>query len=156
MVKILYFEKFIEGFNFQWFTRFFIFNDIIKTLPIFWSYGESLIQKKIMFYMKTLTCLASREVYYLCFKSRNNLFTAFTTTVCVTDTKVLKEDLFLLVGKTIVVFVEPTHTILIKHDSFKLEEFYLNILKDLAEILSVAQTACFWNNEVYYRYKNWQ
>ena len=109
-----------------------------------------------MFYMKTLTCLASREVYYLCFKSQNILFTAFTTTACVTDTKVLKEDLFLLVGKTIVVFVEPTHTIPIKDDSFKLEKFYLNILKDLAEILSVAQTACFWNNEVYYRYKNWQ
>ena len=107
--------------------------------------------------METLTCLASREVYYLCYKTPEHfIYSFYYYCLCDQGTKVLKEDLFLLVGKTIVVFVEPTHTIPIKHDSFKLEKFYLNILKDFAEILSVAQTACFWNNEVYYRYKNWQ
>lgn len=44
----------------------------------------------------------------------------------------------------------------IKHDSFRLEKFYLNILRDLAEILSIDPTACFWDNEVYYKHKNWQ
>ena len=44
----------------------------------------------------------------------------------------------------------------IKYDSFELQKFYLNILKDLSEIVSVDQTACFWEGEVYYKYKNWQ
>ena len=37
----------------------------------------------------------------------------------------------------------------IKHDSFELERFYLNILRDSAEILSVDPTACFWENEFF-------
>ena len=37
----------------------------------------------------------------------------------------------------------------IKHDSFELERFYLNILRDLAEILSVDPTTFFWENEFF-------
>ena len=44
----------------------------------------------------------------------------------------------------------------IKRDSFKLEKYYLNILRDLAEILRVDPTACFWEDEFYYQFRNWR
>ena len=56
-----------------------------------------------MIYMKTFSFLASREMYYHCYR--------------------------------------------IKHDSFELERFYLNILRDFAEIFSFDPTAYFWENE---------
>ena len=37
----------------------------------------------------------------------------------------------------------------IKHNSFKLQKFYLNILRDLTEIERIVSTACFWEGEFY-------
>ena len=42
----------------------------------------------------------------------------------------------------------------IKRDSFKLEKYYLNILRNVAEILRVDPTACFWEDEFYYQFRN--
>ena len=43
----------------------------------------------------------------------------------------------------------------IKHNSYKLEKYYLNILRYLAEMISIDPAACFWETENYYwfRYK---
>ena len=44
----------------------------------------------------------------------------------------------------------------IKHNNFELQNFYLNILRGLAEIVRVDLTACFYEGKVYYKYRNWQ
>ena len=44
----------------------------------------------------------------------------------------------------------------IKHDSFRLERFYLNLSRDLVEILEVDPTACFWEDKIYYKYKDYR
>ena len=44
----------------------------------------------------------------------------------------------------------------IKRDSFKLEKYYPNILRDLAEILRVEPTVCFWEDEFCYQFRNWR
>ena len=44
----------------------------------------------------------------------------------------------------------------IKHDSFRLERFYLILLRDLAEILDVDSTAYFWEDEIYYKYRDYR
>ena len=44
----------------------------------------------------------------------------------------------------------------IKHNNFKLQKFYLNLLRDPTEIERTESTACFWEGEFYYKYKNWQ
>ena len=38
----------------------------------------------------------------------------------------------------------------IKHDGLKLQKFYFNILKDLAEIMCVDPTVVFWETEYFY------
>ena len=38
----------------------------------------------------------------------------------------------------------------VKHDGLKLQKFYFNILKDLAEIVCVNPTVVFWENEYFY------
>ena len=40
----------------------------------------------------------------------------------------------------------------IKHGSFKLEKYYLNILRDLR----VDPTTCFWEDEFCYQFRNWR
>ena len=44
----------------------------------------------------------------------------------------------------------------IKRNSFKLQKFYLNLLRDLTEIEKIDPTARFWEGEYYYKYRNWQ
>lgn len=112
--------------------------------------------------MKTLTCLASREVYYLCYKTPEHFIYSFYY-YCLCDRYQGSERGPFPFGGKDYCCVCRTHALYsleklnnIKHDCFKLEKFYLNILKDFAEILSIDPTSCFWNNEVYYRYKNWQ
>ena len=43
----------------------------------------------------------------------------------------------------------------VKFDSFQLEKLYLEPLRDLNEILEVDPTVCFWNNEFFYKSRDW-
>ena len=112
--------------------------------------------------MKTLACFASREVYFLCYKIIKHFINS-SYYYCLCDRYQgcergpfpFNEKGYCCVCRT------GKHYSLdklndIKYDSFELEKFYLNILRDLEEILSVDPTACSWNNELYYRSKNWQ
>ena len=39
---------------------------------------------------------------------------------------------------------------------FRLQRFYLYLLRDLVEILEVDPTACFWEDEIYYKYRDYR
>ena len=39
---------------------------------------------------------------------------------------------------------------------FRLERFYLYLLRDLVEILEVDPTPCFWEDEIYYEYRDYR
>ena len=117
---------------------------------------------KKMFYMKTLSYMASREVYYQCYKIIEDFIHSFYW-CCLCDRyqgcrrgpyPVARNDYCYIC-------ITYSHYILgklnnVKYNSFQLERFYLNILRDLAEILRVDPTACFWENELFYKYRNWQ
>ena len=44
----------------------------------------------------------------------------------------------------------------IKRDGQKLTRFYKNILKDLEEIKKVKSATNFWDEEVEFKFRNWQ
>ena len=115
-----------------------------------------------MIYMKTLSFLASREVYYHCYRIIEYfIHSSFWYCLCdqyqgcMTGPEPVAGNDFCSVCRTHAHYtVEKLNKI--KHDSFELEKFYLNILRDLAEILSVNRTACFLGKRIYYKWRNWQ
>ena len=106
-----------------------------------------------MIYMKTLSFLASREVYYHCYRIiKHFIHSSFWYCLCdryqgcTRGPETVTGNDFCSACRT------HAHCTLkklnkIRHESFELEKFYVNTLRDLAEILSVDPTACFWENE---------
>ena len=115
-----------------------------------------------MIYIKTLTYLASQEVYYHCYKIFEHFFySTFYYCLC-NRYQGCERGPFPFGGKDYgCVCRTHYHYSLeqledIKHNSFKLEKLSLNILRDLEKSLSIDPTACFWNDEVFHKYKNYQ
>ena len=109
--------------------------------------------------MKTLTCMASLEVYYHCYKILEH-FTYSCYYYCLCDRyhgcprgpyPIVGKDYCCVCRTCMHYFLEKLDNI--KHDSLELQNFYLNILKGLVEIVRVDPTACFWEGEVYYKYR---
>ena len=112
--------------------------------------------------MKTLTYLASLEVYYQCCKILEHFtYSSFWYCICDKYQGCLRGPYPVAGREYCCVCRTHAHYSLeklnnIKHDSFELEKFYLNILRDLVETLSVDPTVCIWKGEVFYKHKNWQ
>ena len=118
--------------------------------------------------IKSLLFLASREVYYACYRIIEHcVYSAFWYCLCDEYQGCLREDCMLRYGSATsgadycCVCRTFRHYKLeelekIKHGSFRLERFYLNLLRDLVEILEVDPTACFWEDEIYYKYGDYR
>ena len=118
---------------------------------------------KKMFYMKTLLYLASREVYYQCYKIiKHFIHSSYWYWLCDRYQGCWRGPYPVAGNDYCCICITHAHYTLeklnnVKYDFFfRLKRFYLNILRDLAEILSVDQTACFWENNFFYKYRNWQ
>ena len=109
--------------------------------------------------------LASREVFYACYRIIEHfVYSAFWYCFYDEYEGCLREDCVLSYRSTTLganyccvcrtfrhyKFEELEK---IKHNSFRLERFYLNLLRDLVEILEVDPTACFWEDKIYYKYR---
>ena len=112
--------------------------------------------------MKTLTYLASQEVYYNGYKILEHfIYSTFYYCLC-NRHQGCQCGSFPFGGKDYCCVCRTHyHYSLeqledIKHNSFKLEKFYLNILRDLEKNSSVDPTTSFWNDEVFHKYKNYQ
>ena len=108
-----------------------------------------------MFYGKSLVYLAFREVHYHCYGISDN-FNFYSDDYCLCDryqgcVKKLSasKDYFCVCRINENYSLEELNDV--KHNSFKLERFYLNILRDLTEVLSFELPFQFWKNEYY----NW-
>ena len=134
--------------NFNGNMRFFGFNGIICNTSIFWCYRESIIKKKKI-YIKPLTYLASLEVYYHCYKIIEYfIYSSYYYCLCDRYQGCLRQPFggedYCCVCKTRIHYsFEKLNSI--KHNSFKLQKFYLNLLRDLTEIEKIDPTACFWD-----------
>ena len=103
--------------------------------------------------MKSLIYFASLEVYYQRYKILEH-FTSSSFWYCLCDEyQDCLRGLYPVAGKDYYC-VCKTHTHYtiqeldnIKHNSFELEKFYLSILRDLAEILSVDPDTYFWHSK---------
>ena len=109
--------------------------------------------------VKSLTYLASREVYYHWYKIiKNFTFTSPYYCLCHKCQGYVRElcgrkDYYCVCRTCKQYSIDELNDF--KHNSFKLGKCYLNILRDLAEILSIDPAAWFWETENYYwfRYK---
>ena len=105
--------------------------------------------------MKTLTYLASLEVYYQCCKILEHFtYSSFWYCICDKYQGCLRGPYPVAGREYCCVCRTHAHYSLeklnnIKHYSFELEKFYLNILRDLVETLSVDPTVCIWKGEVF-------
>ena len=113
-----------------------------------------------MIFVKSLIYLASLEVYYHCYKIIEHfIHSSYYYCLCDRYQGCLREPFggedYCCVCKTRIHYsLEKLNSI--KHNSFKLQKFYLNLLRDLTEIERIDSTACFWEGEFYYKYRNWQ
>ena len=110
--------------------------------------------------VESLSILASREVYYsCCWIIEHFAYTAYW--FCLSDEYqgCLREERMLSYGSATLGadyccicrtsgYYKLEGLNQIKHNSFHLERFYLNLLRDITEILDVDPTACFWDDEV--------
>ena len=97
--------------------------------------------------MKSLTYSASLEVSYQCYKILEH-FTSSSLWYCLCDKyQGCLRGPYPVAGK-------DCCCVCTTHNSFELEKFYLNILRDLAEILSVDPDIYFWKGKVFYKHKN--
>ena len=118
--------------------------------------------------VKSLSFLASQEVYYSCYRIIEHfVHSAFWYCLCDRYQGCLREESVLSYGSATLgadyCYISRTlnHYMLkglneIKRNSFCLEKFYLHLLRDLAEILSVDPEACFWDDEFCYKYRNYR
>ena len=112
--------------------------------------------------MKTLSYLASLEVYYQCYKIiEHNIHSSYGYCLCDRYQGCWRGPYLVAGNDYRCICITHSHYTLeklnnVKYNSFQLERFYSNILRDLAELLSVDPTACFWGNKLFYKYRNWQ
>lgn len=107
-----------------------------------------------MFHVKSLVYLASREVYYHCYGIIENCsfyshdyFLCHRYQGCIRGASAKKD--YCCVCRTYEHYsLQELNDI--KHNSFKLEKYYLNILRDLADILSIDPTPSFWKIQYCY------
>ena len=113
-----------------------------------------------MYRMKSLVYLASREALYHC----SGIIESFTQYShfyrlcdryqgCVREPSARKDHCCVCRFRK-EYYSEDLHNV--KRNSFKLEMYYLNILRDLSEILSVDPTVCFWEHEYSYQFRSWR
>ena len=115
-----------------------------------------------MIYIKTLTYLASLKVYYHCYKiiehfiSRTYYYCFYNTYQgCFWGPFPFGEEDYCCVCKTRNHYsLEELNSI--KHNNFKFEKYYLNILRDLTEIEKIDPTICFWEDKFYCKFRNKQ
>ena len=106
-----------------------------------------------------MTYLASLEVCYQCYKIIEHLTScSFLNCFCDRYDGCLRSEYaskdYCIVCRTYASYdLEKLKDI--KCNSFKLEKFYLNMLRDLAEIKIIDSATVFWNDEALYKYKNW-
>ena len=108
-----------------------------------------------MFYGKSLVYLASREVCYHCYGISNN-FNFNSDDYCLCDRyQGCVQKLSASKDYCCVCRINGHYSLEewngVNHNSFKLERFYLSILRDLTEVLSFELPFQFWENEYY----NW-
>ena len=144
----------------------FSFNDIAQSVNIYWSYRNSLILMKWM--IKSLSFLASQEVYYSCYQIIEHFtHSAYWYCLCDEYQDCLREESVLSCGLPTLgadyccICRTLKHYKLgglnkIKRNSFCQEKFCLHLLRDLAEILSVDPNACFWENEFFYKFRDYR
>ena len=106
-----------------------------------------------------MTYLASLEVCYQCYKIIGHLIScSFLNCFCDRYDGCLRSEYaskdYCIVCRTYASYdLEKLKDI--KRNSFKLEKFYLNMLRDLAEIKIIDSATVFWNDKALYKYKNW-
>ena len=108
-----------------------------------------------MFKVKSLAYLASREAYYHCYGIIDNFSVySYDHCLCYRYQGCVKK----LSARTDYCCVCTTNEYYsldeldnIKHDRFKLQKFFLSILRVVAEILSLDPTVSFWKSDYY----NW-
>ena len=108
-----------------------------------------------MFKVKSLAYLASREAYYHCYGIIDNFSVyCYDHCLCYRYQGCVKK----LSARTDYCCVCTTNEYYsldeldnIKHDRFKLQKFFLSILRVVAEILSLDPTVSFWKSDYY----NW-
>ena len=112
--------------------------------------------------MKTSTYLASLEDYYHCYRILEH-FIYSSQYYCLCDIyQGCLRGLYPIAGKDYCCVCRThMHCSLekldnINHDRSELQKFYMNILRDLSEVVSANSTACFQEGKVYYTYRNWQ
>ena len=117
---------------------------------------------------KFLSFLASQEVYYSCYRIIEHfVHSAFWYCLCDRYQGCLREESVLSYGSPTLgadyccICRTLNHYKLkglneIKRNSFWLGKFYLHLLRELAEILSVNPEACFWEDEFCYKYRNYR
>ena len=104
--------------------------------------------------VKSLVYLASWEVFYHCFGIIDN-FGYYSQDYCLYSVYqgcargLLRRKDYCCVCRSEHYSLERLNKI--KHNSFRLERFYLGILRDVAEMLSVKEIVFFWKNDYY----NW-
>ena len=105
--------------------------------------------------VKSLVYLASQEVFYHCFGIIDN-FAYYSQDYCLCSMYqgcapglLARKDYCCVCRISEHYSAERLNEI--KHNSFKLERFYLSILRDVAEMLSIEPTIFFWKNDYY----NW-
>ena len=125
----------LEQLTFHGNMRFFSLNDIIKTIYLFRCYRKGKLERKKKIYIKRLTYLASLEVCYQCYKIIEHLIScSFLNCFCDRYDGCLRSEYaskdYCIVCRTYASYdLEKLKDI--KRNSFNLEKFYLNMLRDL-------------------------
>ena len=117
--------------------------------------------------VKSLSFLASQEVYYSCYQIIEHIVhSAFWYCLCDRYQGCLREESLLsycsqTLGADYCCICWTLNHYKLKglneiKCSFYQEKFYLHLLRDLAGILSVDPEACFWEDEFCYKYRNYR
>ena len=108
-----------------------------------------------MIFIKTLSFVASREMYYHCYRiTEHFIHSCFSHCMCdryqgcSKGPEPVAENEYCCVCRTRVHYILGQLKI-VKDNSFVVKRFYPNILRDLAEILSVDLTTWFWENDFF-------
>lgn len=111
-----------------------------------------------MTYVKTLTYLISLEVCYHCCRIIEH-FIHRSYFYCLCNryrgcVQGLQGEDYCIVCRTCNHYtLEKLEKV--KCNSFQLEKFYQELLRDLSEVLEIDSTVCFWNDEFFYKSRDW-
>ena len=115
-----------------------------------------------MIYVKSLSYLVALKVYFLCHNTVRH-FKQSSYFYCLCDRYQGCETGFSSNnsrGYCCVCRTKNHYTLekleKIEHNLFQLEKFYLELLKDLNEIVTVDSTVCFWTRELIFVQRDWQ